>query len=327
MAKGRVACVDLAAEDGAKLFSQNIMAASSVEGLFPYGSKRFKKRPCWSELLVHRTVVADAFELSKGMLINQRSLQSQLEKFLDTIGKPYTSVATEAAIYRFRCMMSQLRYVKKSGVHPPKGFESLGNVIDLIKVGSDIEDGSDGEEVSDLDADLAIVCRSPKPVDVVEVSDVEFDFQAGDDIGSMLTELFDTPSKPERPVVESTPEKPRPVVEPTPEKPQTMKRMTLDEIDRAISEVGLASANGPTSADYRAVFKRPSSKVVAKRPAGKSKSKKGKKCSERNALVKRVYSKAYHDEVSRLSGSGLKMETIRSKARQCGRDATWALEV
>ena len=155
------------------------------------------------------------------------------------------------------------------------------------------------------------MCRSPEPVDVVEISDVEFDFQVGDDIGSMLTELFDTPSKPVRPVVESTPEK-----------PHIMKRMTLDEIDLAISEAGLESASGPTSAEYKDVFKRPSSKVVAKRPAGKGKGKKGKKCTARDALVKRVYSKAYHDEVSRLSGSGLSREMVLSKARQCGREAT-----
>ena len=115
MAKGRVACVDLGDKEAKAMFSANILAYTKAEDLFAYSGLKFKRRPSWGELLVHRALFGDAFACSHGYLLNQRSLKDQVEKFFDNLVPPvpYRSGETEDAIYRLRCMMSQLRYVKK----------------------------------------------------------------------------------------------------------------------------------------------------------------------------------------------------------------------
>ena len=310
--------VDLSDEDARSLFSQNILRSTAVADLFAYkGSLKFKKRPLWSEILVHRTLLNDAFTYSCGHALNQRSLQQQLEAFFSSLEPPvqFMQQDVEGAIYRLRCMMSQLRYAKRDcGLKAvPKGCESLSALMEKVCV--DVQVSRDGQgQVSVSESSVEALPAETKMVETIVVSDPEFDFsEAQDDVGSMLAVLFDTPEKLPKPTALPSSRDPAPT--PT-ALPSSSARMSLDEIDNAIGgELGLIIAEGPTAKQYTTVFKRPAGKSckVKKKPCAAAGSPKGE--------VKRVYSRAYHKEVCRCKGMHLTAEQIKIRARRCGQKA------
>ena len=62
-----------------------------------------------SEIEPHRQIVFDAFDLSKGHLINQKKLRTQATAFLHDIGAAFTADAVNNAVYRLRLMVGHMK--------------------------------------------------------------------------------------------------------------------------------------------------------------------------------------------------------------------------
>ena len=81
-AKGRVRCVDLPDHVAGSIFRDNVLAGADATTLFSYSELSLKKRPIWSECMVHRSILTDAFQQSGGHLLNQVKLQASLVLFM-----------------------------------------------------------------------------------------------------------------------------------------------------------------------------------------------------------------------------------------------------
>ena len=188
---GRVACVNLSDENALRLFQNNILAATQPQDMFTYSTMNFKNRPVWPEMYVHRSLLADAFAVSAGFLLRQKRLLEQLIAFMAKHSKGAKEAELEDALYRLRCMMSQLRAAKWDDRAVPKAYSGLQAVYASINLGSPtIDDGDCCEDMDMEDSELSVVPSAKKIVHAVDISDDELDWTALDKLGDIDT-LFD----------------------------------------------------------------------------------------------------------------------------------------
>ena len=136
-----------------QVFRANILACMSSKDFFAYSTTKFKHRPIYPEIVLHRAVLTDMFRESGGYLLRQKTLKTQLLKLCNDIDKPCSEAHAEQACYRIRAMMSQLRQMRCDSRAPPKGYEmQLKPILELIStrepLAQDSLDASDEEEPS-----------------------------------------------------------------------------------------------------------------------------------------------------------------------------------
>lgn len=290
---GRIRCIDLPSDVAEHIFASNVLLSSCCgdgRQLFAYPCAKFRASPVWPDLVVHRTLLREVFSASCGELLHQECLLRQLTSFIRKQKCDMSDDAIEKSVYRLRAMMSQLRRHKKKGRRIPERYRAA--MLPVVAVCN-----TSKPHVPSSHASGKIVCCSSSDSDVLKdtpqqgaiilssESDEPDRGGSGGALEGLIDALFDTPSKPPKPIHDCTP----------PKLPASSCAVSaagtdidFDMIDSIIATSGsLESSRGPTAEMYRKGF--PCRKAKRKRGkdkgkdkgASKSKKKRGSKVKGR----------------------------------------------
>jgi len=262
----RACCCDLDDAAAARIFEQHIPAASlEFNKLFAYTHMNMKGSPKWDQLEQHKYLLADLLVASGGRRLRQKVLQRQVDDYLKSHGRGLQLNADQLAtvVYRLRVMIVQL--FQKSAQAPPKRYQHLQMLLDLVRKG-----GDDCSEPSSNDAAEVEVAPAPKrSLELVAVSSDDENgpkMQTDDDALAKLEELFGVAVLPpagscgggNRVGADSS--------SLTAGDWKLSQNFSSKEIDDLIGDHDANS--GPTSKEYRSRFSR---QRVMKRPAAERK--------------------------------------------------------
>lgn len=348
--KGRIPEIDLSEEAARALFAGNVACRSRPETIAVYKQLKFRRRGDWAAIYRNRGLLMDAFQASRGRLIRQSSLDRQFRAFMISEGSECSLDESDQVAYRIRAMMSHLRDARADNRHPPARNQALSAVMNIIDVGADREI-AEVAEVATMTAAMPITppmpttssslveCtpdRFPSFVRKQVVVDLTGDASATEDeVSDLERQLFPSPTL-------STPEK----VSPVSSSPQDIAvpsctKLTDLEIDKMIGD----KTRGPTTAEYNHMR---SAKKAKGKSKGKAKGKAKKKAKSTakskaksttssvirskgvkplcgkpipEAIRKRVYSTAWHNERKKLLAGGQDLHIALAHARKAGHDA------
>lgn len=168
---GRLRCMDVDDAVVSRILHANIQIASTIGNIFSYSKPCFSSRPEWGQINVHRTLLHDWFEASGGFCVRQTTVTRQLTAFCAATKIDCTAKEAEAAVYRLRAMMSQMRDTKKGNRQPPKRFASLQSLFRLISTDQPPSSSANDDD----DDELAIMPAFEAPVETVSISDTDGD--------------------------------------------------------------------------------------------------------------------------------------------------------
>ena len=326
MGKGRLPETDISDEQMQQFLESNAHMPMTAEEVFRYRNLNTKARGRWHELYAHRGALLELFRLSGGMGLHQKHLAKQmLTFFLSTHMKDPDISGAEKTAYRLRCMMSHLHAHKKADRRPPQRFIMMTAILDWV-VDDRLEPSAHSAPLAQVasapTSDLEMLVPIAQPTECIMIeSDIDDDID--DEIYRLECELFEetdvgTPVKPKATAEE-------PVVE-TPEKTCVPPPMLDDEqIDAMLFD----PVRAPFAAEYKALRKKPSGRVLKKPVASKSAAAdQPVTTDDARLLKKRIYSKAYHavyDPRQKSAATGKELAEAKLKGAIAGRKAVDAM--
>jgi hypothetical protein len=213
MSASKSRAVDISKEEAWSFFDMHVNPHAPPKTLFAYSKgtpDKWKSRPDWAGIKKNSQTLGNMFDITSGRQLKHKQFVAQSITHLAKFN--WASADAEAAVYRLRAMMAQLRDWKRADKPAPNQYKALNGLLNMV-----CSDDHDDHELGTAPDTAPDIEEVPLPVKVVECHDISTGSEQPDasdddsiDIGMLEKQMFSTPAAKKSAV--STPTDQSPII-------------------------------------------------------------------------------------------------------------------
>jgi hypothetical protein len=168
MSASKSRAVDISKEEAWSFFDMHVNPHAPPKTLFAYSKgtpDKWKSRPDWAGIKKNSQTLGNMFDITSGKQLKHKQFVAQSITHLGKFN--WASADAEAAVYRLRAMMAQLRDWKRADKPAPNQYKALNGLLNMV-----CSDDHDDHELGTAPDTAPDIEEVPLPVKVVECHDI-----------------------------------------------------------------------------------------------------------------------------------------------------------